>query len=53
MAGHDRLDATMFWTGALFVFTPILAALVVAGVVLYHRRRRARETGQGPNGPET
>jgi hypothetical protein len=33
----------MFWTGALFVFTPIVVALTVLGVVFWHRRRR-----QGP-----
>jgi hypothetical protein len=53
MAGHDRMDAAMFWTGALFVFTPILAALGVIGVILYHRRRQARQGGQagGPDRP--
>lgn len=52
MAGHDRLDVAMFWTGALFVFTPILAALAVLGVVLWHRRKRAREAGRGTPGSE-
>ena len=53
MAGHDRLDAAMFWTGALFVFTPILAALAVLGVVLWHRRKRAREAGEGMPGRQS
>ncbi len=36
---HDRLDRTMFWTGALFALTPVVLALSVLGVVWWHRRR--------------
>ncbi len=41
MAGHDRLDRTMFWTGAMFALTPIIIALTVLGVVFWHRRKQA------------
>jgi hypothetical protein len=43
MPGHRKLDRTMFWTGALMAFTPVVIGLGVAGVVLYHRRKRRRE----------
>jgi membrane protein implicated in regulation of membrane protease activity len=43
MEAHQRLDRTMFWTGALLVFTPLVLALAVAGWVLYHRRKRRAE----------
>lgn len=41
MAAHDRLDATMFWTGALLAFTPVIIGLIAAGVIVYHRRKLA------------
>jgi heme/copper-type cytochrome/quinol oxidase subunit 2 len=41
MAGHDQLDSTMFWTGALIALTPVVIGLVVLGVVFYHRRKRS------------
>jgi len=41
MAAHDRLDRTMFLSGALMVLTPVVVVLVVLGVVLYHRRKQA------------
>jgi hypothetical protein len=41
MPGHDRLDRTMFLSGALMVFTPVVVVLAVLGVVLYHRRKQA------------
>lgn len=43
MAGHDRLDRAMFWTGALIALTPVVVVLAGLGVVLYHRRKRAAE----------
>ncbi len=52
---HDRLDRTMFWTGALFALTPVVLALSVLGVVWWHRRRdrSAPDTaGEGAAGPE-
>jgi hypothetical protein len=42
MPGHRKLDRTMFWTGALMAFTPVVIGLGVAGVVLYHRKMRRR-----------
>jgi hypothetical protein len=47
MAAHDRLDRTMFWTGALFALTPVVVVLTVLGVVLYQRRRRAGQARKG------
>lgn len=47
MAAHDRLDATMFWTGALLAFTPVIIGLIVVGVIVYHRRKRAGQARDG------
>jgi hypothetical protein len=45
MPGHEeRFHATMFLTGALFVFTPIVIAAGVAAVVWYNRRRARRSS---------
>lgn len=41
--GHDRLDSTMFWTGALIAFTPVVMGLIALGVILYHRRKTTAE----------
>lgn len=45
MGAHDRLDTSMFWTGALLAFTPVIIGLVVLGYILYQRRRIAAERG--------
>jgi hypothetical protein len=50
MAGHDRLDATMFWTGALLAFTPVIIGLVVVGVIVYNRRKLSAERGGSHDG---
>ena len=44
MAAHDRLDAAMFWVGAMFAFTPILVAIGVGSVVWYQRRKKDEGT---------
>jgi hypothetical protein len=35
---HDTLSTSMFWVGALFVFTPILCAGLVLGIWWWQRR---------------
>jgi len=46
MAVHDRLDAAMFWVGALFAFTPVLIGIAVGSIIWWHRRKRQEsETG--------
>jgi hypothetical protein len=40
----------MAWSGILIGFMPYALALIVAGVVLYNRRRNAQRTpGAGPS----
>ena len=39
---QDMMSLTMFWTGALFVFTPILVVSVVVGTTWYIRRKRKK-----------
>ncbi len=39
----DALSLSMFWAGALMVFTPLIVAAVVIGVVWRQRVRQARE----------
>jgi hypothetical protein len=36
----DAMSLAMFWTGALMVFAPIIAASVVIGVWWYAKRKR-------------
>jgi hypothetical protein len=38
---HDALSASMFWAGALMVFTPLVTAAIVIGVI-WHQRRKSR-----------
>lgn len=40
---HDAMSLAMFWTGALMVFVPIIAASIVIGVWWYAKRKRARD----------
>ena len=47
MTGDDALSLSMFWAGALMVFTPLIFASVVLGV-WWRQRRRTRE---GPGSP--
>ncbi len=41
----DALSLTMFWAGALMVFTPLIVAAVVVGVVWRQRVKEARARG--------
>jgi hypothetical protein len=50
MPNDDALSLSMFWAGALMVFTPMICAAVVLGVWWRqrgrdHKRDRAREPG--------
>jgi hypothetical protein len=38
----DALSLSMFWTGALMVFTPLIMAAVLVGFVWRQRVREAR-----------
>ena len=41
---HDSLDQTMFWTGAMFAFTPVfIAAIVLAVWWRGHKRVQAQK----------
>jgi hypothetical protein len=49
---HDAMMDAMLWVGALFVFTPILLAGTVIGVIWMQRRRQRRAAdGAGETGP--
>ena len=52
MTHDDALSLSMFWAGALMVFTPLIIAAVVVGVVWRQRVRDARERG-GAHSAET
>ena len=41
----DAMSLAMFWTGALMVFTPIIAVSVVIGVWWYVKRKRGTVGG--------
>ena len=43
----DALSLSMFWAGALMVFTPLIVAATVIGVVWRQRVREARERDVG------
>jgi hypothetical protein len=45
MTGDDALSLSMFWAGALMVFTPLIFASVVLGV--WWRQRRHPRDGPG------
>ena len=49
MNHHDALDFGMFWTGAMFAFTPIIIASIVL-VVWRRGRRRQRQADQAAGG---
>jgi hypothetical protein len=53
----DALSLSMFWAGALMVFTPLLTAAAVIAFVWWQRvkaaRARGESTGRGPSGEVT
>jgi uncharacterized iron-regulated membrane protein len=44
----DALSLSMFWAGALMVFTPLIGAAVVLGVWWWQRRRGRRASPDAP-----
>ena len=48
MNGTDVLSLSMFWAGALMVFTPLLAAAAVLGVWWRGRKRQSRAAPADP-----
>jgi hypothetical protein len=50
MTHDDALSLSMFWAGALMVFTPLLTAAVVVAFVWRQRAKAARtnEVGESP-----
>lgn len=49
----DAMSLAMFWTGALMVFAPIIAASVVIGVWWYAKRKRGRDVSPPRPTPDT
>jgi hypothetical protein len=50
MTHHEALDFGMFWTGAMFAFTPIIIATIVFTVWWVNRKRRQRPTDTDAGG---
>jgi hypothetical protein len=48
----DALSLSMFWAGALMVFTPLLTAAAVVGYVWWQRVKDARARGSRQPGEE-
>ena len=47
MMNDDALSLSMFWAGALMVFTPLVAAGAVIGVWWRQRTKAQRQAGAG------
>jgi hypothetical protein len=52
MSGHDSLSLSMFWAGALMVFTPLIFAAAVLGV-WWRQRVRGRSEHDSPTGTDS
>jgi hypothetical protein len=48
---HDALATSMFWVGALFVFTPIVCVAGVLLAIRWQRRRDAAAAAAGEQPP--
>lgn len=48
MTHDDALSLSMFWAGALMVFTPLICAGTVVGVWWYQRRKHSKTTPRPP-----
>ncbi|MFL5574820.1 MAG: hypothetical protein ACJ79S_02475 [Gemmatimonadaceae bacterium] len=51
MASDDALSLSMFWAGALMVFTPLLGAAAVLGVWWRQRLKERRRRDDAPPPP--
>jgi hypothetical protein len=49
MTGDDALSLSMFWAGALMVFTPLIGGGLVLGI-WWRQRRVAQRRPPGPTG---
>jgi hypothetical protein len=47
---HDAVEQSMFWVGAMFVFTPVIFAGIVLGV-WWHKRKQERNASEGSGPP--
>ena len=43
----DAMALSMFWAGLMMVFTPLISAAVVVGVVWRQRRKEAQQQQRG------
>ena len=48
----DAMSLAMFWTGALMVFVPIIAASIVIGVWWYTKRKRGVDVSAPRSTPD-
>ena len=48
MSHDDALSLSMFWAGALMVFTPLITAAVVIAVVWRQRKKETRGRAASP-----
>jgi hypothetical protein len=48
MTHDDALSLSMFWAGALMVFTPLICAGIVLGVWWYQRRKLPKAADPPP-----
>jgi hypothetical protein len=48
--GHDRLEAAMFWVGALLAFMPVMVLLGVLFYVRWQKKKLAREAAAAATG---
>lgn len=49
---HDAMSLAMFWTGALMVFAPIIAASIVISVWWYAKRKRGGDVSPPRSTPD-
>lgn len=47
---HTALDQSMFWVGALFVFTPIIFAGIVLAVWWHGKKKQERARQEAESG---
>lgn len=50
---HDAVEQSMFWVGAMFVFTPVIFAGIVLGVWWYQRKHERADPEGSTSPPAT